>query len=148
MGEDRRILDYPDVEFSTHSLTFYIAYFSLLTAMKPSPLLEIKDLVTEFNTDDRCFKAVNNINLTINKGEVAGLVGESGAGKSTVALSILKLINSPDKITSGKLIYHTGSQSVDLIDLNEKDFTFISPSALDISLTALPGKDYDTVNFP
>jgi len=51
--------------------------------MKPSPLLEIKDLVTEFNTDDRCFKAVNNINLTINKGEVAGLVGESGAGKST-----------------------------------------------------------------
>ena len=89
--------------------------------MKPSPLLEIKDLVTEFNTDDRCFKAVNNINLTINKGEVAGLVGESGAGKSTVALSILKLINSPDKITSGKLIYHTGSQSVDLIDLNEKE---------------------------
>lgn len=59
-------------------------------------LLEIKDLHVMYKTDDADIYAVNGLNLTVNKGETLGLVGETGAGKTTTALSILKLL--PKKI--------------------------------------------------
>ena len=55
-------------------------------------LLKIEDLSVEFRTGDATAKAINHMNLTINKGEAIGLVGESGAGKTTTALAILKLL--------------------------------------------------------
>lgn len=55
-------------------------------------LLEIKDLFVEYKSDDGAVKAVNGINLKVNKGETLGLVGETGAGKTTTALSIMKLL--------------------------------------------------------
>ena len=67
-------------------------------------LLEIKDLNVVYETDEAVVHAVNNLNLVINKGETLGLVGETGAGKTTTALSIMRLL--PDKtgiIKGGKI---------------------------------------------
>lgn len=58
-------------------------------------LVEIKDLVVHYETDDGVVEAVNNVSLTIDKGEVLGLVGETGAGKTTIALSIMNLLPKP-----------------------------------------------------
>ncbi|MGI6004205.1 MAG: ABC transporter ATP-binding protein [Christensenellales bacterium] len=69
-------------------------------------LLEIKDLHVQYNTDDAVVYALNGFNLTVNKGEVLGVVGETGAGKTTMALSVLRLL--PDKvgqITKGSIHY-------------------------------------------
>lgn len=59
-------------------------------------LLEIKDLYVQYETDDATVYAVNNLSLSVNKGETLGVVGETGAGKSTTALSIMGLL--PDNI--------------------------------------------------
>ena len=67
------------------------------------PLLNIKDLKTYFFTAEGVVKAVDSVHLTINKEEVLGLVGESGCGKSTVALSIMRLIRAPGKIVGGEI---------------------------------------------
>lgn len=67
-------------------------------------MLDIKDLSVEFRTDDRTVYAVNHLNLTIRKGQTLGLVGETGAGKTTTGLAILNLIQSPPGvITSGSI---------------------------------------------
>ena len=67
-------------------------------------LLTIQNLYTEYATDHGLVQAVNGVSLTIGRGETLGLVGETGAGKTTTALSILKLIQSPPgQIKSGKI---------------------------------------------
>ena len=69
-------------------------------------LLEIKDLHVVYKTMESDIYALNGINLTLHKGETLGLVGETGAGKTTTALSIMKLL--PDRvgqITNGQILY-------------------------------------------
>ncbi len=85
--------------------------------MEKQPLLEVKNLVTQFKTDDEFIKAVNDISFTLHKGETIGIVGESGSGKSVTSLSIMQLIpNPPGKITGGEIIYHTkDNKIVDLV---------------------------------
>jgi len=79
-------------------------------------LLEVKNLVTEFRTEDETVKAVNGISFTLHKGEILGIVGESGTGKSVTALSVMHLIKSPPgKITGGQMIYH--SKKFGVVDL-------------------------------
>ena len=69
-------------------------------------LLEIKDLEIRFNTDTGIVHAVNGVSLTIEEGETLGLVGETGAGKTTAALSILNLLPQPaGKIVGGDVLY-------------------------------------------
>ncbi len=70
-------------------------------------LLEIKDLWVEFKTDDALVHALNGVTLTVNKGEAYGLVGETGAGKTTTCKSILQLL--PDrvgKMTKGEILFN------------------------------------------
>lgn len=82
-------------------------------------LLDIKDLVVKFYTDDGVVNAINSINIELYGGETLGLVGETGAGKTTTALSIIGLIDSPPgKIESGSIVY----EGVDLLKLNEDDY--------------------------
>ena len=70
-------------------------------------MLEIKDLTIHYITDDGVVKAVNSINLDVDKGETLGLVGETGAGKTTTALGILNLVpNPPGKIISGEILFN------------------------------------------
>ena len=65
-------------------------------------LLEFKNLVTEFHTEGKTVKAVNNISFTLNQGETIGIVGESGSGKTSLVLAILKLISSKGNIFFNK----------------------------------------------
>ena len=58
-------------------------------------IVEVKNLVVHYETDEGVVEAVNNVNLDIKKGEVLGLVGETGAGKTTIALSIMNLLPYP-----------------------------------------------------
>ena len=69
-------------------------------------LLEIKGLKTYFYTEDGTVKAVDGVNFHINKGEVLGIVGESGCGKSVTALSIMQLVGIPGRIVSGEIIFN------------------------------------------
>ena len=69
-------------------------------------LLEIEDLYVQYKTDDATVCALNGINLTVKKGEVLGLVGETGAGKTTLALSVLRLLpEKVGKISKGSIKY-------------------------------------------
>ena len=65
--------------------------------------MKIKDLKTYFYTEEGIVQAVDGIDLDIKRGEIVGLVGESGCGKSTVALSIMRLIQHPGKIVGGEI---------------------------------------------
>ncbi len=91
--------------------------------MEKKVLLEVKNLVTEFRTEDQIVKAVNNISFTLHKGETIGIVGESGSGKSVTSLSAMRLIpNPPGRIASGEIIFHSDSKgAVDLTKLSEKE---------------------------
>lgn len=71
-----------------------------------SKILEIKDLTIHYVTDDEVVRAVNDISITLEEGESLGLVGETGAGKTTTAMGILGLVpNPPGKIIGGEVIY-------------------------------------------
>ena len=79
-------------------------------------LLEIKDLSIEFRTYDGVVKAINHMSFDVPKGKTVGLVGETGAGKTTTALSVMGLVpNPPGVITSGSILF----EGTDLLKLNE-----------------------------
>jgi len=84
-------------------------------------LLEVKNLVTEFQTEDEVVKAVNNISFTLNRGETIGVVGESGSGKSVTSLSVMRLIpDPPGRITGGEIIFHKeNGEKIDLTKASE-----------------------------
>lgn len=69
------------------------------------PLLDIEDLKTYFYTLDGIVKAVDGVSFKVERGEAFGLAGESGSGKTTAALSIMRLIKPPGKILNGKIIF-------------------------------------------
>lgn len=69
-------------------------------------LLEIENLYVQYNTDEATVHAVNGIDLTLDRGEALGIVGETGAGKTTMALSILKLLPfKVGEVTDGRITY-------------------------------------------
>ena len=71
-----------------------------------TPLLSVRDLIVEYKTDNVTNHAVNGISFSIGKGETMGLVGETGAGKTTTALSLLQLLpERTGKIISGEIIF-------------------------------------------
>lgn len=83
-------------------------------------LLEIKNLVVQYKTADETVEAVNGISIKIEKGESIGLVGETGAGKTTTALSIMRLIaDPPGKIIGGDILFEGKS----IIGMNKKELT-------------------------
>ncbi|MDU5081843.1 ABC transporter ATP-binding protein [Tissierella sp. P1] len=86
--------------------------------MEKDKILEIKDLHVHYITEDETVKAVNGVNLSLKQGESLGLVGETGAGKSTTALAIMQLVPYPPGIiTQGEIIF----QGKNLIYNTEKE---------------------------
>ena len=69
-----------------------------------SPLVEIRGLTVAYSTSRGEFIAVEHFDLDIGQGEIVGLAGESGSGKSTVALSIMRLLRSPGRVLSGHIL--------------------------------------------
>ncbi|MCD8223777.1 MAG: ABC transporter ATP-binding protein [Clostridiales bacterium] len=88
----------------------------------PEKLLDIKNLRVVYKTDNDLIYAVNGVDLSLEKGEVLGLVGETGAGKSTIALSIMKLLPAKvGSITDGSITF----DNKNLIDASEADMRAI-----------------------
>jgi peptide/nickel transport system ATP-binding protein len=70
------------------------------------PLLDVRDLRIHFFTDEGIVKAVDGVDLTIERGKTLCLVGESGCGKSVASRAFLKIIRPPGRIVSGQMLYH------------------------------------------
>ncbi|MEW5869032.1 MAG: ABC transporter ATP-binding protein [Chloroflexota bacterium] len=80
-------------------------------------LLEVRNLKTYFFTEDGIVKAVDGVDFAVKHGEVLGLVGESGCGKSVTSLSIMRLISPPGKVMQGEIIL----EGRDLLKLSEAE---------------------------
>ena len=82
------------------------------------PLLEIKNLVTGFETESGLLKAVDGVSFTVPKGTCVGIVGESGCGKSVTAMSIVRLLpQTMGKILDGQILF----KGRDLVQAKETD---------------------------
>jgi oligopeptide/dipeptide ABC transporter ATP-binding protein len=84
-------------------------------------LLDVRNLKTHFFTREGVVKAVDGVDLSIRPGEVLGLVGESGCGKSVTSRSIMGLIKKPGKIVEGEVLF----EDQNLLDLSEKELVNI-----------------------
>jgi len=80
------------------------------------PLLQIDHLTTGFDSPGGLLRAVDDVSLSLRRGETLGLVGESGSGKSLTALSILRLLPPPGRIVRGRIVF----RGRDLVTLSER----------------------------
>ncbi len=71
--------------------------------MDPTPILQIERLAVEYHTGRTVVRAVDQIDLTLNRGEILGLVGESGCGKTTLGHALLRMIEKPHRIVGGRI---------------------------------------------
>jgi oligopeptide/dipeptide ABC transporter ATP-binding protein len=84
-------------------------------------ILEVRNLKTYFYTEDGVVKAVDGVDFTVRRGEVMGLVGESGCGKSVTSLSIMRLVGVPGKVLEGEILF----DGQDLLDVPESEMVHI-----------------------
>ena len=84
---------------------------------KKDTLLEVRNLKTYFFTEDGVVKAVDGVDFSVGRGEVLGLVGESGCGKSVTSLSIMRLIGGSGKVVEGEIMF----EGRDLLTLSEAE---------------------------
>ena len=85
-------------------------------------LLQVRDLVVEYHTDEAVIHAVNGVSFNLYKGETLGLVGETGAGKTTIARSILRILQTPPaKLRGGEILFN----GEDLLKKSEKEMASI-----------------------
>lgn len=90
------------------------------------PLLEIENLKVHISTKRGIAKAVDGIHLHINENETLGLIGESGCGKTTAALAVIRLIKPPRRIVEGKIIF----RGRDLVPMPEKGMRLLRGSEI------------------
>ncbi len=83
------------------------------------PLLEVKGLKTYFYTEDGVVRAVDGVNFEVYPGEVLGIVGESGCGKSVTSLSIMRLISKPGRVDAGEILL----DGANLLNFSEDEMT-------------------------
>jgi peptide/nickel transport system ATP-binding protein len=107
-----------------------------ILSMKPArPLLEVRNLVTEFPIRNGVFRAVNDLSFSIDPGKTLCVVGESGSGKSVTARSILQIIDSPGRIASGSIILNRADgTSLDLAKLDPRSRAIRSVRGADIAM--------------
>jgi oligopeptide/dipeptide ABC transporter ATP-binding protein len=87
----------------------------------PDISLQIEDLRTHFHTEEGVIPAVDGVTLSLRRGKVLAIVGESGCGKSVTSYSILRLIRKPGRIVGGKMLFHPREgEPIDIAALDEK----------------------------
>ena len=82
-----------------------------------SPLLEVGDLAIKYHTRDGILTAIRDVSFEVNPGEIVGVVGESGCGKSTVATTVMRLLPPNGEIAAGRMLF----EGRDLVQLNEEE---------------------------
>jgi peptide/nickel transport system ATP-binding protein len=82
-----------------------------------SELLRVEDLRVEYLTETGRVRVVDDVSFTVRRGEIFGLAGESGSGKSTIALAILRLLRAPAAITGGRVLF----EGRDVLDMSEDE---------------------------
>jgi oligopeptide/dipeptide ABC transporter ATP-binding protein len=92
-----------------------------VTEQDTQTLLEVKNLKTYFYTEDGVVKAVDGVDFSVKPGEVLGLVGESGCGKSVTSFSIMRLVGYPGKIIEGEILF----EGRDLIKMPDEELVKI-----------------------
>lgn len=80
-------------------------------------LLDIRNLETHYLTPFGAVKAVDDVSISLNKGEILGLAGESGCGKTTIALSVMRILPYPGKVVGGEIMF----KNEDILTLNESE---------------------------
>jgi oligopeptide/dipeptide ABC transporter ATP-binding protein len=104
----------------------------------PVPVLSVKDLQVQFPTREGVVTALDGLSMQVMPGEIVGLVGESGCGKSTAALSFMRLIPKPGRITGGQILL----DNHDIVTLSEPDMRRLrGPSVAMIFQDALTALD-------
>jgi oligopeptide/dipeptide ABC transporter ATP-binding protein len=91
-----------------------------------SAVLQVQNLKTYFDTMDGTIRAVDGVDLVVQHGEIVGLVGESGCGKSVTAFSIMRLIDKPGRIAQGSILFN----GQNLMDLKEAEMAAIRGSRI------------------
>ncbi|MCX7918213.1 MAG: ABC transporter ATP-binding protein [bacterium] len=89
--------------------------------MQDNQLLSVKNLKTYFYSREGVLKALNGVSFSVNPGEVLGIAGESGCGKSITALSILRILPKHAQIVDGEILFHSHYNGVRIIDLAKQD---------------------------
>ncbi len=85
------------------------------------PLLEVKELKTYFHTEDGTVRAVDGVDFEVYPGEIVGLVGESGCGKSVTSFSVMRLVDEPGEVENGEIIF----DGINLLDLPESEMIHV-----------------------
>ncbi len=91
-----------------------------MTTTTGMPVLQVSDLRVTYYTDAGRTRAVDGVNLTLYAGERLGLVGESGCGKSTMALALMRMIKPPGRIETGSVLVGPAGDQVDTLKLTEQ----------------------------
>lgn len=89
-------------------------------------ILRIKDLRVHYESESEVVEAVNGVSFDLKRGKTLGLVGETGAGKTTIAMSILRLVQSPGRILEGSILFN----DLELTSLNEKQMRGIRSKSI------------------
>jgi peptide/nickel transport system ATP-binding protein len=85
------------------------------------PVLQVRDLRVHYSTPEGDVIAVNGVSFDVRRGEILGLVGESGCGKSTTAMAILRLVQAPGRIVTGRILL----SGTDLVTLNDRQLNAV-----------------------
>ncbi|ASO19314.1 oligopeptide/dipeptide ABC transporter ATP-binding protein [Actinoalloteichus hoggarensis] len=89
-------------------------------AERGTPVLTVRGLSVHYETDQRV-RAVEDVDLTLHRGEVLGLAGESGCGKSTLAYALNRLLRPPARVVSGSVTFHERDGDIDLLGLSGEE---------------------------
>lgn len=119
--------------YRSYNVAIYVGLAAKGGGLLSEPILAVKGLKTTFYTDDGQVPAVDGVDFSVRAGEILGIVGESGCGKSVTSLSIMRLVSAPGKIVDGRIVFngeditHASEKRMRQIRGNEMAMIFQEP---------------------